>query len=601
MMLAADPQTDKASLMVIEGGLTLITAAVAFGWPMLGAQFFSRIEKAFGQLARRRGLAVLVVGVATILLRLAILPRCPIPSPFVPDDFSFLLAADTFASGRLTNPTPPMWMHFETMHVSMTPTYTSMYFPAQGLILAAAKLLTGHPWYGVLLMSALMCAAICWMLQAWLPPTWALLGGMLAILHICLFSYWINTYTGAGSIAAFAGALVLGALPRFMKDPRLRYSLLMGIGIVLLATTRPYEGLLLCLPVAVVLGHWFFGGKNRPTPAVLLRVSAAPLALILAVGAWMGYYNYRAFGNPLTPPYASNRSTYAIVPYFVWQSLRSEPAYRHEIMRRFYHEHELVDYDKIHGHFFYQSLIKALGAALFFAGIALLPPLLMFRRVLMDHRTRFLVLCLAVMMAGMLIQVFLIPHYVAPFTAVFYALGLQAMRHLRVMRADGRPVGLGWVHMTVTLCVVLVGLRLFAGPLHLDIPQWPTSKWNLSWYGVDYFGAERAHMEESLEQLPGQQLVIVRYSASHDSIDEWVYNAPDVDSSKVIWAREMDAAENLELIRYYPGRRVWLVQPDRQPPEISPYPMPDQLAITSTGAQLPISNLKQPTTQQIRR
>ncbi len=118
---------------------------------------------------------------------------------------------------------------------------------------------------------------------------------------------------------------------------------------------------------------------------------------------------------------------------------------------------------------------------------------------------------------------------------------------------------------------------------------------------MDYFGAERAHIEESLEQLPGQQLVIVRYSAGHDSIDEWVYNAPDIDSSKVIWAREMDAAENLELIRYYPGRRVWLVQPDRQPPEISPYPMPDQLAITSTGAQLPISNLKQPTTQQIRR
>src|SRR6202035_141177 len=107
------------------------------------------------------------------------------------------------------NPTPAMWTHFETIHVSMHPTYMSMYFPGQGLLLAASKVLTGHPWYGVLCMSALMCAAICWMLQAWLPPTWALLGGMLAVLRIGLFSYWIDTYHGGGSLVALGGALVL--------------------------------------------------------------------------------------------------------------------------------------------------------------------------------------------------------------------------------------------------------------------------------------------------------------------------------------------------------------------------------------------------------
>ena len=188
----------------VEGCLTVIVVALAFAFPGMGSAWFSGIERAFGKLASRRGWAVASVGAAAFLLRLAILPLCPIPLPFVPDDFSFLLAADTFAHGRLTNPTPAMWMHFESIHITMNPTYMSMYFPATGLVLAAGKVLFGHPWFGLLCITALMCAAICWMLQAWLPPQWALLGGILAILRIGLFSYWINTYDGGGSLAALA-------------------------------------------------------------------------------------------------------------------------------------------------------------------------------------------------------------------------------------------------------------------------------------------------------------------------------------------------------------------------------------------------------------
>ena len=174
------PVPDRGpSLMVIEGGLTAIAVALAFCCPRLGSRYFARIESVFGRLSRKKGLSIAVVGASAFLLRLAILPLCPIPKPFVQDDFSFLLAANTFASGRLTNPTPAMWTHFESFQITMKPTYISMYFPAQGLILAAGKILTGHPWFGLLCATALMCAAICWMLQAWLPPTWALLGGII--------------------------------------------------------------------------------------------------------------------------------------------------------------------------------------------------------------------------------------------------------------------------------------------------------------------------------------------------------------------------------------------------------------------------------------
>src|SRR5581483_5651582 len=282
-------------LLLIESGLVLIAIVIALVRPRLGERGFVPIERRFAALAQRRTLAVVVVGATTLGLRLLLLPVLPIPEPAVHDEFSYLLAADTFAHGRIANPTHPMWIHFETFHVNMKPTYVSMYYPAQGMFLAFGQLVFGHPFWGVWLSAGLMCAAICWMLQGWVAPVWALLGGFLAVIRLGTFSYWMNSYWG-GAVAALGGALVLGALPRIKRHQRLRDVILMGAGFAIVANSRPYEGIFFSIPVFASLFLWMRRPSAPPLRATATRVIAPLLVMFATTLGWMGYYFWRTTG-----------------------------------------------------------------------------------------------------------------------------------------------------------------------------------------------------------------------------------------------------------------------------------------------------------------
>src|SRR5690242_12180472 len=234
-------------MLLIETVLILLSIVVALIYPSVGAGWFADLERRFGQLARRRVFSVVIVGCLALGLRAAFLPIEPIPQPAVHDEFGYLLAADTFAHGRLTNPTHPLWKHFESFNIIQRPTYQSYPQPAQGLLLAAGKVLARNPFWGVWFSSGLLCAAICWMLQAWMPARWALLGGLIAVLRFGVFGYWANSYWG-GALGATGGALVLGALPRIKRSQRVRDAVVMALGLVLLANTRPYEGFVFSVP-----------------------------------------------------------------------------------------------------------------------------------------------------------------------------------------------------------------------------------------------------------------------------------------------------------------------------------------------------------------
>jgi len=99
----------------------------------------------------------------------------------------------------------------------------------------------------------------------------------------------------------------------------------------------------------------------------------------------------------------------------------------------------------------------------------------------------------------------------------------------------------------------------------------------------------RAQIVRELANQARPQLVLVRYGREHNLDWDWVYNASDIDHSKVVWARDMGEKDNEELLRYFRNRQIWLLEADAPSPKVVPYPdsLQEQAkpAVTQTGRE----------------
>ena len=277
----------------------------------------------------------------SILLRLALLPWIPVPNPVAPDEFSHIFLAKTFLLGRLANPPHPLWQHFETVHIISQPTFSSMYMAGQACFLAVGQWLTGNLFAGVLLSTALFCAALTWFLRAYVPPGWALYGGVVAAVRIGAASYWNNSYWG-GSAGALGGALALGAYPRLVKGWKPGPAAVLATGLVLLANTRPYEGAILGLALGLAL-LWKLS-RMHSLPWKRLAWSLFAMIVVLGAAGWAMTRQFKGVtGSALTLPYQVNQKMYGWPSTLPWQHVPAVE-YRHRELA-LYHDYETAEHD----------------------------------------------------------------------------------------------------------------------------------------------------------------------------------------------------------------------------------------------------------------
>ena len=505
---------------------------IALGLAVLLAAIFiarSLIVSLARRLAGRTLLCMAILAMLPILLRLALLPHHPVPAPRVADDFSYLLLGDTLAHFRLANPMHPMHRFFEGVFIVQDPSYSSIYPLGQGFALAFGQLVFGLPWAGVVLSAGLLCALCYWMLRGWTSPEWALAGGLLAVTGFGPLSTWMNTYWG-GAVSGIAGCLVFGALPRLKNSHRTKDAILLGAGLGLQLLTRPFEFVLLAGIVVL-----FFAPVRSLVIAGLVLLPAIGLTLL---------QNRQVTGSWATLPYQLSRYQYGIPATFTFQP---NPAPHRDLTveQRIDYEAQ-VDAHNLAG----QSYLAQLGRQVRFYRFFLPAPLYLalpaFLFVVRQYRFAWVALALAVFWLGDAFYPFFYPHYIAAEASLLLLVAVVSLEKLA-----------GWSAEAATFVLALC-LGHFA-----------------YWYGfnpgalIDARPSGRLAVEERLNLEPGRQVIFVHYSTPRVS-GEWVQNAADIDSARIVWAVDRGPEEDSLLRHYYRDRRAWMVEPDARPPKLTP-------------------------------
>jgi hypothetical protein len=513
---------------------------------------------------------MILLAILPVALRLALIPAHPIPTAGVLDDFSYLLLGDTLSHFRFANPTHPLHRFFETLFVLQQPSYSSIYPPGQGIALAIGKMIFGNPWAGVAMSIGAFCALCYWMLRGWITPGWALLGGVLAAIEFGPLNQLMNSYWGGG-VSACAGCLVFGALPRLRERGRVRDAILLGVGGGMEALSRPYEAVFLLL--AAILFFVPMVRRRAEFRKVARVIPLAVLATLPALGLIL-IQNKQVTGSWATMPYMQSRYEYGIPTTFTVQRI---PVPHRDLTREQQLGYEVQSAEHGDQPETLATYLARLARRVRFYRFFFLPPLYLALPaallLLVEWKYRFVWLTMVLFALGTNFYPYFYTHYIAAIACLMILLSVAALQRLHRWTIRGFPAGRDAARLILFLC--LAHFAFWYGLHAAGNQDFARGIWQFeTWDAINSGDADgRIAIHNQLAPMPGKQLVFVHYGPQH-AFKEWVYNAADIDGSKIVWAHDLGAEENKTLLRYYPDRKAWMFYPDARPARLIPYEQP---------------------------
>jgi len=526
--------------------------------------------------------AIAGVSLATCLLTTFFLFR---PVPSVADEFAYVLTADTFAAGRLTNPRHPFHEHFASWHVIQEPSYQGKYPPAQGVFLALGELLFRDKLIGVWLSYTAAMLASYWAALAWLPRRWALLATCLLLTNVPMSFAWGNSYWG-GAVTLLGGSLLVGGWGQLRNGRSTWWSLsglAFGLGMGILAASRPFEGALMAFPIGL---DSLFQSRRLAWGLMMRFWGTASLGVAVCLVGLLSYHQ-AVTGNPLK------------MPYQVWTAQQGEALSRLLTPAMALVKSDATEPDQTSNSV--SSVNNAAGSGSDSDGASGGKPtsfassdwrsaeLARWMRVRSDQRLAFTWDKLVKTYAFFLQSVLLLPllglpwllgrqrglpvmlaaiglvtigcclhlsaghaHYVAGIASLLVIIIVACLRALYVAHPQlGKPLLATVLFVWLLFAFLEVSGEVVLQP-HLVSHAWAKRRQAMQ---------EQLATREEVSRL--KQLVFVRYASDHNVHRDWGYNAADIDSAPVIWANALNDRRDQQLIEYYReafgGCEPWLL------------------------------------------